>query len=122
MYIAYYCRYHCHLGLKGHELQSQALGSSTKTVVGAPSATTATAPPVPAAALAGLVPTGASTGHVAKEFVDFYWTFTPSIGDNYRGQFTDDSTFVISIVDLENPEIRDATSTYLHFAIVPFNA
>ena len=30
--------------------------------------------------------------------------------------------FVISIVDLENPEIRDATSTYLHFAIVPFNA
>ncbi|KAL1525970.1 hypothetical protein AB1Y20_020796 [Prymnesium parvum] len=26
--------------------------------------------------------------------------------------------FVVSIVDLENPEIRDATSTYLHFAIV----
>jgi len=30
--------------------------------------------------------------------------------------------FVISIVDLENPEIRDATSTYLHFAIVPYDA
>ena len=30
--------------------------------------------------------------------------------------------FTVSIVDLENPEIRDATSTYLHFAIVPFNA
>jgi len=30
--------------------------------------------------------------------------------------------FCISIVDLENPEIRDATSTYLHFAIVPSNA
>mmetsp|Transcript_41939 Transcript_41939/g.96087 ORF Transcript_41939/g.96087 Transcript_41939/m.96087 type:complete len:259 (+) Transcript_41939:445-1221(+) len=27
--------------------------------------------------------------------------------------------FVASIVDLENPELRDATSTYLHFAIVP---
>merc|ERR1712216_1124326 len=30
--------------------------------------------------------------------------------------------FVIGIVDLENPEIRDATSTYLHFAIVPHTA
>ena len=30
--------------------------------------------------------------------------------------------FVIAIVDLENPEIRDATSTYLHFAIVPHTA
>ena len=29
--------------------------------------------------------------------------------------------FCVSIVDLENPEIRDATSTYLHFALVPFN-
>merc|ERR1719261_894890 len=27
--------------------------------------------------------------------------------------------FVVSIVDLENPEIRGETSTYLHFAIVP---
>jgi len=26
--------------------------------------------------------------------------------------------FTISIVDLENPEIRDATSTYMHFALV----
>jgi len=30
--------------------------------------------------------------------------------------------FSVALVDLENPEIRDATSTYLHFAIVPFNA
>jgi len=38
---------------------------------------------------------------------------------------TDDNLtlkFAVSIVDLENPEIKDATSTYLHFAIVPFNA
>jgi len=33
-----------------------------------------------------------------------------------------DLKFCVSIVDLENPEIRDATSTYLHFAIVPFTA
>jgi len=34
---------------------------------------------------------------------------------------TDDNLslkFAVSIVDLENPEIRDATSTYLHFAII----
>ena len=32
----------------------------------------APSPPLPAAALAGLLPTGAATGHVAKEFVDFW--------------------------------------------------
>jgi stage V sporulation protein S len=26
--------------------------------------------------------------------------------------------FTVSIVDLENPEIRDATSTYMHFALI----
>ena len=33
-----------------------------------------------------------------------------------------DLKFAVAIVDLENPEIRNETSTYLHFAILPRNA
>ena len=33
-----------------------------------------------------------------KAFVDFYWNFNPSIGTDYRGQFTDDSTFTFEIL------------------------
>ena len=47
----------------------------------------------------------------SKEYADFFFVFTPGIGADYFGEFTDDSTFVITIVE-GNPdwgEIGDAS-------------
>jgi len=40
------------------------------------------------------------------------------IAQTYLAEEDKDVKFTISIVDLENPEIRDATSTYMHFALI----
>lgn len=42
----------------------------------------------------------------------------PSQYDRYVEEESIDIKFAVAIVDLENPEIRGETSTYLHFALI----
>ena len=44
-------------------------------------------------------PTSRDSATARKEYVDALFSFEPSIGDDYRGAWADDSTFVITILD-----------------------
>lgn len=76
-----------------------------------------------AGAIAGRVRDGEEVGVTTKGAVPVLIVVKGiAMAQQYLAEEALSLKFGISIVDLENPEIRDATSTYLHFAIVPFNS
>ena len=62
-------------------------------------------------------PTSRDSATARKEYVDALFSFEPTIGDDYRGAWADDSTFVITILDVgaAAPAIGDASVTVVGF-------